>query len=294
MLWLAGTLAFAAVRRMPGAVEDVILGVQANQPGLREQVRQSLGLDQPVLAQYVKYLTGLLNGDLGRSYVLRADVSDVIGAQLGPTLQLAVGAVLIAAIGAWLVAVTTAGGPRPVRRAVSALELLAICVPTFWMGLVLLQLFSFHLHWFPSSGASTWQALVLPVLTLALPVGGILSQFMREEIGRQLRQPYIQTALSRGISPVRLRAVHLVPHAAVASLTVAGNMLGALIGGAVIVEMVFGRPGLGRTGLAAVEGQDVPVLLAVVLIIAGSYVLIATIVDILAMAIDPRLREQRA
>lgn len=294
MLWLAVTLAFAALRLMPGSVEDVILGVQANQPGLRDQVRASLGLDQPVLVQYLNYLGGLLTGDLGRSYVLRAEVSDVIGAQLGPTLQLAIGAVLLAALGAWLVAVTTAGGPRLVQKAVSALELLAICIPTFWMGLLLLQAFSFQLRWLPSSGASTWQALALPVITLALPVGGILSQFMREEIGRQLRQPYIQTARSRGIGPVRLRAVHLVPHAAVASLTVAGNMLGALIGGAVIVETVFGRPGLGRTGLAAVEGQDVPVLLAVVLIIAGSYVIISTLVDIVAMAIDPRLRERHA
>lgn len=294
MLWAAVTVTFAAVRVMPGSVEDVVLGVQANQPGLREQVRDSLGLDRPVLEQYLGYLGDLLRGDLGRSYVLRADVWDVVGAQLGPTLQLAVTALAAAVLIAWVVAVTTSGGAPWVTRTVSALELLAICVPTFWTGSLLLVRFSFDLQWFPASGAEGWRALVLPAATLALPVAGVLSQFMREEMARQRSQPYVLTAQSRGIGPVRLRAVHLVPHAAVSSLTLAGNMLGVLIGGAVIVETVFARPGLGRTALAAVEGQDTPVLLAFVLIVAGGYVLVSTAVDLLALAIDPRLREQHA
>lgn len=290
VLWAAVTAVFLGTRAMPGSVEDVVLGVQAGRPGLREQVRAQLGLDRPLLTQYTDYVGGLLRGDFGRSYVLRADVSDVIGAQLAPTLQLALWSVALAAALVWLVAVTTGRSART-RRTVSALELLAVCLPTFWVGTQLIDTFSFDLRWLPSSGAGGWETLVLPTVTLALPVAGILSQFMREEIGRQLRQPHVTTARGRGISRLRLNAVHLVPHAAVSSLTVAGNLLGALLGGAVVVETVFSRPGLGRTALSAVESQDTPLILAVVLIVAAAYVVISTLVDLLALAIDPRLRE---
>ncbi len=291
MLWAAVTVTFVALRAMPGSVEDVVLGVHANEPGLREQVRASLGLDRPVLVQYVDYLAGVLRGDLGRSYVQRADVTDLLGSQIGPTVQLAVTALLLAGLGAWLVAVLTADRPPSRLRLLSAAEMLAICVPTFWVGSLLLLLLSYRLGWFPAAGAGSVSALVLPALTLALPIGGILGQFMREEVARRRPDPFVLSARARGISPLRLSAVHLVPHAAVASVTLAGNMLGALLGGAVVVETVFGRPGLGRTALTAVQGKDMPVLLGVVLVVAGGYVVISALVDTLALLIDPRLRE---
>ncbi|MFT4123834.1 MAG: ABC transporter permease [Microbacteriaceae bacterium] len=294
VLWAAATLTFVGIRLMPGSVEAVVLGTHLNDPGLAEQVRERLGLDQPAIVQYGRYLLELLRGDLGRSYVLSADVSEVVGAQLGDTLRLAFAAVVLAGTLAWVVAVTTAGASRRVQGALHAVELLAICLPTFWVGSLLLLAFSFNLHWFPAVGADGLGSLVLPVVTLALPIAGVLSQFMREEIGVALRQPWVLTVRSRGVSPFRLRALHLVPHAAIASLTVIGNMLGVLIGGAVIVETVFARPGLGRVALTAVSGQDTPVIVAVVLIITGAYVLITTVIDILAVVIDPRLRRVAA
>ncbi len=292
MLWAAVTVTFIGIRAMPGSVEDVVLGIHANEPGLREQVRSSLGLDQPVLVQYFQYLGQIMTGDFGRSFVLRADVSDVVFSQLGPTLQLAGAALLSALLAVWIIAVTTSGGSPRTERVIGVAELLAICLPTFWVGSLLIIWFSFGLKWFPASGADGPAALVLPTITLLLPLAGVLSQFMREEIGRQLRLPYIVSARSRGISEFRLRNVHLVPHAAVATLTVAGTLFGSLIGGAVIVETVFGRPGIGRVALSAVESQDTPVIIAVVVLITTAYVVISTVVDLIALWIDPRLREE--
>ncbi|UOQ59717.1 ABC transporter permease [Leucobacter rhizosphaerae] len=294
VLWAAITVTFVGIRAMPGSVEDVVLGIHANEPGLREQVRASLGLDEPVILQYFAYLGRVITGDFGRSYVLRADVSDVVFSQLGPTLQLAGAALLSALLVVWIVAVTTSGGSARSERALSLAELLAICLPTFWVGSLLIMWFSFGIKLFPASGADGLSALVLPTITLLLPLAGVLSQFMREEIGRQLRMPYIVSARSRGISEFRLRNVHLVPHAAVTTLTVAGTLFGSLIGGAVIVETVFGRPGLGRVALSAVGAQDTPVILAVVVLITTAYVVISTVVDLIALAIDPRLRKESA
>lgn len=293
VLWAAATLTFVGTRALPGSVESVVLGVHANEPGLREQVRASLGLDRPFLVQYGDYLLGLLHGDLGHSYVLNADVIDVVGAQVGPTLGLAAAAIVLAGAVAWLIAVTTAGiGPRG-ERVLHVVELLAICLPTFWVGALLQLWFSFRLQLFPSVGADGIGSLILPMVTLALPVAGLLSQFMREEMAQTLRQPWVLTVRSRGVSALRLRAAHLVPHVAVSSLTVAGNTLGLLIAGAVIVETLFARPGLGRVALDAVVNQDAPVTIAVVLIVTGAYVLITTVIDVAALIIDPRLREEQ-
>ncbi len=294
VLWAAATATFIGLRLMPGSVEASVLGTHLNDPGLREQVRQSLGLDRPVIVQYGSYLLDLLQGDFGRSFILNADVSDVIGQQLGATVELALAAILLAMVLAWTIVITTAGSSRRVQSLLHVGELAAICLPTFWMGSLLLLAFSFRVHWFPAVGDDGVRSLVLPSITLALPVAGLLSQFMREEIGMALRQPWTLTVRSRGVSVYRLRAAHLVPHAAVASLTVVGNVLGALIGGTVIVETVFARPGLGRIALAAVNDQDAPVLIAVVLVITTAYVLITSVTDILAAIIDPRLRKERS
>ncbi|GAB6899277.1 ABC transporter permease [Kineosporia succinea] len=291
-MWAAATLTFVGLRLLPGSVESVVLGVHVNDPGLAGQVRASLGLDRPFAVQYGDYLLGLLRGDLGRSYVLNADVSDVVGSQVGPTLALAGSAVVLAGAIAWLIAVLSAGAGRTTERILHVIELLAICLPTFWVGALLQLGFSFNLQWFPSVGADGFSSLVLPMLTLALPVAGLLSQYMREEMAQALRQPWVLTVKSRGVSGFRLRATHLVPHVAVSSLTVAGNTLGLLIGGAVIVESVFGRPGLGRVALDAVTGSDAPVTVAVVLIITAAYVLITTAIDVAALVIDPRLRQE--
>jgi len=163
-------------------------------------------------------------------------------------------------------------------------------VPVFWLGILLLMAFSFRLPWFPVSGDEGWRALVLPTLTLALPTAGILAQVLREAMEKALEQPFVTTVRARGLGELALRLRHVLRHALLPAVTLGGWLVGSLLGGAVITEKVFGRPGLGTVTLNAVLSQDVPVVLAVVLLAAFVYVLVSTALDLLYLAIDPRLQ----
>jgi peptide/nickel transport system permease protein len=160
----------------------------------------------------------------------------------------------------------------------------------FWLGILLLMVFSFTLRWFPVSGANGWQSIVLPSLTLALPTAGLLAQVLREAIEKTLDQPFVTTIRSRGVSELSIRARHVLRHALLPAVTLGGWLIGGLLGGAVITEKVFGRPGLGTVTLGAVLTHDVPVVLAVVLLAAFIHVAASTLLDILYLLIDPRLR----
>ncbi|MFC8527349.1 ABC transporter permease [Nocardia sp. NPDC057227] len=292
VLWAAFTATFVALQFIPGRIEDIMAG-DVDYPGLRETIRADWGLDKPLYEQYFQYLGRLLQGDLGRSYVKRQDVTDLILAQIGSTIELALAAGLLAVVGAIAVSVFTSGRNRFVRSLCSALEIVANSVPVFWFGLLLLLAFSFNLKFFPVSGAKGLSALVLPAITLALPTFGLLAPVLRDAMERALEQPFAVTALARGISPTRLRLRHALRHGLVPAVTLAGWLVAHLLGGAVITETVFGRPGLGTIALQAVLSKDVPVVLAIVLIVAAIYVLVSTIVDISYALIDPRLKAAR-
>ncbi|WP_256094641.1 ABC transporter permease [Paraburkholderia nodosa] len=173
-------------------------------------------------------------------------------------------------------------------RFASAAELVFTSTPVFWGGLLLLIVFSFHWRLFPVSGAAGWRSLVLPAITLALPTAGMLSQVMREALDAAFERPFVTTVRSRGVSEARLRVGHLLRHALLPVVTLGGW----LIGGAVITEKLFGRPGLGSITLDAVTSPDVPMVLAVVLLAAFVHVVISTVLDIAYLFIDPRLRSQ--
>lgn len=288
VLWGAATLTFAALQFAPGDVVDILAGENAT-----DQVRSALaaqwGLDQPVFKQYLDYLWRLLHGDLGISYVHKQPVSELLGQQIGPTVELAIAAILIAVIGATVLSVVTSGRARGPALVSSVFELLAVSVPVFWWGIVLLIIFSFNLRWFPVAGSGNFSTLVLPAVTLAIPSLGLLTQIMRTSITNALEQPFATTVRARGVSEVLLRLRHGLKHATVSSMTLAGWLLGGLLGGAVITEQVFGRAGLGTATLSAVTNKDVPVVMAIVLLVAVIYVLVSTAVDIIAILIDPRI-----
>jgi peptide/nickel transport system permease protein len=189
-------------------------------------------------------------------------------------------------------AVLTAGRGRISRQIASFLELVFASTPVFWLGILLLMVFSFTLRWFPVSGANGWQSIVLPSLTLALPTAGLLAQVLREAIEKTLDQPFVTTIRSRGVSELSIRARHVLRHALLPAVTLGGWLIGGLLGGAVITEKVFGRPGLGTVTLGAVLTHDVPVVLAVVLLAAFIHVAASTLLDILYLLIDPRLRAE--
>lgn len=291
----AATLAFAALQLLPGDPVAVMLGPSTSaSPQVREQIRADFGFDEPLPTRYLNYLGHLVTGDLGRSYQLQQPVTALIGEQVWPTVQLVTASVTLAVVIAVVSAVLTAGRRSALRTVVTLVELVALSTPQFWLGIVLLTVFSFRLNVFPVAGAQGLTALVLPAVTLALPVAGVLAQVLREGIETALEQPFVVAARARGRSRVGVRLRHAVRHAAAPLLTLTGWVTGSLLGGAVLVETVFGRPGLGSLTLQAVTSRDMPVVLGVVLLSATVVAVVFILVDLAHLALDPRLRTAAA
>lgn len=293
VLWGAATLAFLAFRVIPGDPVSVMLGPQAQvSEAVKAGMRAELGLDRPPFEQYVSYLGQLAQGDLGESYQLRMPVTEVIGRQLGATAQLTALALLIAVVLALAAALLVRG--RVWRSAVATAELIVLSSPVFWIGLVLLSIFAFGLGWFPVAGTRNPATIVLPAVTLALPVAALLGQVLRDGIQAAERQPFAMTVRARGAGHVRLTARHTLRHGAAGALTLTAYFVGSLLGGAVLVETVFARPGLGRVTLAAITDRDLPVITGIILFSAVVFVVMNMVVELLHPVIDPRMREVRS
>lgn len=290
--WGAATLTFLAVQITPGDPAYAIVGgPEANpSPEVVAQVRAEYGFDQPLIVQYGRYLGRLVVGDLGTSYRLQSPVTRVLGEQIVGTLQLAAVAAVLAIVLALVVAVFTAKRGPAVRGGATAVELFLASSPSFWLGILLLTVFSYSLHWLPSVGNADWRSLVLPSLTLALPIAAVLSQVLRGSLEEVLEQPFITTARARGLSDAAVRVRHGLRHSLIPLATMAGFVVGGLLGGTVIVESLFTRQGLGRTLLAAVNAKDMPVVLGVVLLSAVVYLVVNLVVDLLYPVLDPRLK----
>ena len=289
VLWGAATLVFLAFRVIPGDPVSVMLGPQA-QVGddVKDAIRAELGLDRPPLEQYASFIGQLARGDLGESYQLRMPVSEVIGRQLGATVQLAVLALVIAVLLALAVSLLVRG--RAGRAVAAGVELVVLSSPVFWIGLVLLSVFAFGLGWFPVSGSRNPATLVLPAVTLALPVAALLSQVLRDGLVQAERMPFAETVRARGAGPTRFTLRHGLRHGGAGAITLAAYLTGSVLGGAVLVETVFARPGLGRVTLAAINDRDLPVLTGIILLSAVVFVVVNAVVELLHPLIDPRLR----
>ncbi|MFD9942731.1 ABC transporter permease [Nonomuraea sp. NPDC059023] len=290
VLWAAATASYVALLLAPGDTVDILVGDGPDTPEIRTRIITEWGLDRPEFVQYLAYLWRLLHGDLGRSYQSQRGVGEILATQVGPTAQLTLAAAGTGVALAGIIAIVTAGRGRWLRGAASAAELVSVSVPPFLIGIVLLSVFSFTLGWFPVSGAQGPQALVLPALALGLPVAGVLGQVLRGGLERALEQPFAVTARARGLTERALVARHALRHALIPALTLAGWFTGTLLGGAVITEVLFGRPGLGQVAMQAVTGRDMPVVMAVVLLSAVVYVTISTLLDLAYRVIDPRIR----
>lgn len=286
----AATAAFITLELIPGNPVSALLGPDTTaSPAVRAEITRQYGFNQPVIVQYLRYLDRLAHGDLGQSYQLQQPVIALIRGQLWPTAQLALAAMLLAIAVALISAVATAG--RPALRAVASLcELVAISTPSYWAGILLLTVFSFRFRLFPVAGAQNLSSLVLPAVTLALPVAGTLAQVLRENLEAVLGQPFVVTARARGLGRTAVLVRHALRHAAIPLVTLTGWVTGSLLGGAVLVESIFGRPGIGSLTLTSIENRDMPVVIGVVLLSALVFVVISATVDLLYTAIDPRLR----
>ncbi|MQY28431.1 ABC transporter permease [Nocardia aurantia] len=291
VIWAAATLTFAGLQAIPGDPARAVAGGVAatGSPQVLAQIRREYGFDAPVYVQYGRYLGRLLHGDLGTSYQLHRPVRSVIAEQLWPTTTLAVGGLLLGLALSVTVAVTTAQRRRA-RAVARTAEFAALSMPTYWVGFVLLALFSFHWRWFPVIGEPGLRGSVLPWLTLAVAVAGVLSQVTRDGLEEALDQPFALTVRARGASEPRVRLRHALRHAAAPVLTLSGWMLGNLLGGVVVVETVFARQGVGQVLVTAVRGRDYPVVTGIVVLTAATFALIAIVLDQLYRILDPRIR----
>ena len=284
VLWAAATITFFTLRLIPGDPAEAILGGPGSQAGPEalDQVRREYGLDQPLVAQYLTYLRRLLTGDLGQSYSLHKPVATAIGEQFGATLTLALVSLALAWALACALAAWSVRGGRVAWAIGSGLELVAAAVPHFWLATVLILFFSSTL------------GIVLPALTLAVPLAGFLGQVMRESLLTAMESPFVTTARARGESEVRIFWRHTLRHAAIPAVGLSGWAFGSLISGAVVVESVFARQGLGRSLLSAVQLRDVTLVTGIVLVVALAYTVMTLVTDLADRLIDPRTRAATA
>ncbi|WP_255505658.1 ABC transporter permease [Mycetocola sp. JXN-3] len=291
VLWAAATLSFVALQLIPGNPLDKMLsGMQEATPEIRAQIAAHYGLDQPVIVQYFTYLAGVLRGDFGISYQRASPVTEVILSEIGPTAELTGWAILVAIIVSVLLALATSGRRRGARAFAQGFELVAVSVPSFWLGIILMTVFSFSLQWVPAFGTDGPGSLVLPVITLALPLIGVITQVLRERMEHVLHEPFVTTIRARGLGENRLRSRHVLRHASLPALTLTSVIFGSLLSGTAIIETLFARPGLGRVAVVAIQDRDYPVVLGFVVFAALIFILINTIVDLLYPLLDPRLR----
>ncbi|WP_315860404.1 ABC transporter permease [Rhizobium leguminosarum] len=291
VLWGAATIAFIAVKFIPGDPISILAGGEniIDAAGRQAMVRK-YGLDQSLPSQYGHYIGNALLGDFGESYQYRQPVIDVIWEAAIPTFQLAVCAIVLALGLAIIVALATAGRRRGLATAISILELLLLSTPVYWIGIVLLSIFSFRLQWFPIIGNNGFESLVLPAVALSLPLAALLSQVLRDGLEEALVQPFALTVRARGVGETALRLRHGLRHAALATSTLTATLFANTLGGSILTETVFGRSGIGQITLQAMKTRDMPLVLGLVMLSACVFVAINLVVDALYLVIDPRLR----
>ncbi|MHA3724823.1 ABC transporter permease [Leucobacter sp. HY1910] len=296
VLALAYTGAFVLLQALPG--DAVMARFGSPDLGLTTEqlaeISATYGADEPLFTRYFASLAGFLTGDLGTSVASGAQVSALLAEALPQTLTLAV----IAMTGAIFLAVTIAftasfGRGRLLRNAVRNLPPLFVSLPVFWIGIVLIQVFSFKLGLIPVIGATPGQALVLPAITLMIPIAAPLAQVFLRSIDEVREQPFVNVVRARGASTSWLLWRNVAPNALLPALTMAGLLFGELVGGAIVTEAVFGRVGIGSLTAQAVAQRDTPVLLAIVVIAAAVFVTINLVVDLLYPVLDARLRSEK-
>ncbi|EHD23693.1 MULTISPECIES: ABC transporter permease [Brenneria] len=294
VLWAAFTLSFILLQALPG--DAVLIKFQSPELGLSAdqiaQLRLAYGADIPLLSQYVQSIERVLRGDFGLSLQAGVPVTELLAANLPSTLLLAALGFVAAALLACAIAFLSTLTPfHWLRSALQSLPSLFISVPTFWLGIVLIQVFSFRLGWIPVINPGEWEGLILPTLTLALPISAPLAQVLMRSIDRVQTQPFVAVARAKGASRGGVLWRHIARNAMLPTLTIAGLLLGELIAGALITETVFARSGLGQLTQDAVNNQDGSVLQAIVLISATAFVIVNLIVDLLYPLLDPRLKK---
>ncbi len=284
------TLVFLLIHLVPGDPVDVMLGETARNAD-KVRLRHQLGLDRPVPVQYARYLSHLVRGDLGRSLHSGRPVRRLIVARYPATLELAGAALCLALLIALPLGALSAARPgSALDAACRGLAVVAVAVPNFYLGPMLILAFAIAVEWAPVSGRGGVAHLVLPALTLGLGMAAILIRLIRATLLDRMHDDYIRTARAKGAGEPRVLLKHALRNAVLPVVTIVGLQAGALLAGTIITETIFAWPGLGRLTLLAIQTRDYPLVQGCMLVIALTYVVLNLVVDLLYGAIDPRLR----
>ena len=282
---------FSMLFLVPGDPVKMMLAEFVTNPDQVAQMRAQLHLDEPILKQYGRFVTGAVRGDLGTSIRSRRAVTTEIGENLASTAQLALAAMLVA-VGLGIPLGLLAALSRNSWLDVASMggALLGVSMPSFWLGLLLIFVFSLHLAWFPATGGGDLHHLVLPAVTLGMIAAAIIARLTRSSMLEVLGQDYVRTARAKGLGGFSVVVRHALKNALIPIITIFGLQFGNLLAGAVIVETVFSRPGLGRLIVGGILNKDFPLVQGVVLFVATIYVLINLLVDVAYAYADPRIR----
>lgn len=285
---------FSILHFIPGDPVDNLLKVGSS-PEARAQIEARYGLDRPLPVQYGLWLGRVLQGDLGTAIVARRPVADLIAQALPHSLQLGGFALLFSTlVGVTLGIVAALNRDGWADRAIMGGVLLGSTMPSFWLGLILMLIFSVSLGWFPVSGARGWSSLVLPVLTIGLGGTALVARITRVSMIEAAGRDFVTLLHAKGLSPLRIQLRHVLRHALIPVVTILALRIGWILGGAVTVEVVFARPGLGTLLIKSLSQHDYPVVQACLLMLAMAVMLGTLLGDILQAAMDPRVRASLA
>ncbi len=284
------TIVFVVLRvAIPGDPVYMLAGDTAS-PELIERIRQKYGFDRSVLEQYIIFMGNALRGDLGNSIKFGEPVTSVIAKAFPFTIAITLQSVTLGTLIGLVIGITAAVKRGSWLDRISMLVVIFVnAFPTFWLGIILILIFSVGLRVLPVEGAGTWQHFVLPVVTLSLGQAALIARLTRSSLLEILNADYIRTARSKGLADRRVIFLHALKNALIPIVTVVGLSFGGLLGGAVITESIFGLPGVGRLTIAAISDRDYPMIQGTVLLVAVSFILVNLIVDIIYAYVDPRI-----
>ncbi len=281
---------FLMLAFVPGDPATVLAGDTAS-PQVVEQIRHELGLDQSMPVQYARFLERILHGSLGKSTRTHREVMTEILDRFPYTLALALSAVILSTVLGILMGIFAAiHHGRVGDFAMMGIAIVGLSVPTFWIALLMIIVFSLQLHWFPVTGASSWQSIILPAVALSLHSAAVKARVTRSSMLEAIGQEYIRTARAKGLREQVVIFRHALKNALIPVSTLVGLQFGSLLGGAFIIETIFGWPGVGRLAVQSIFNRDFPVIQGTVLLVAVAYLLSNLVVDIVYAWLDPRIR----
>lgn len=299
VLFGVSVLTFLLIQFIPGDPARVVLGIQATDDAVA-QLRESMGLNAPLTTQFWHWLTGVLHGDFGNSLITNQSIASIVKPRIWPTVSLALTALLIGlliAVPLGISAALSPGGKRDLF--VGLFSQLGVSLPDFWLGIMLIFLFSEKLRWLPSSGYQSVQDggvggwaghLLLPAITAGVVSGAIMIRFIRSALLEVIRLDYVRTARAKGLADQTVLAKHILRNAAIPIVTIIGLQMATLISGIVTVEIVYAWPGLGRLALESTLNRDYSILQAAILLTAVIYAVSSLIMDLIYGALDPRVQ----